>query len=124
MDLGFAKRYQENYNKIYKSVFGREPEPFGYNNPSPLARAKACDFPKYDFYEDLKYKVLQSAKGCPLCGQAIKVVRDNVCGGHGDYYDDYFIHCDNCRLDFHLYAPLGEKYDVESFILRWNTRAK
>lgn len=118
----FAKRYEENYRVIYRQVFGRDPEPFCYNNPSPTAYDKHCEYPKFDLVEDFKFKVEEYAKPCPFCGSSVCGEVHNECHGHGEFYDIYYIVCHECHLSFMCFTPLGKKLDVMLHIDRWNNR--
>lgn len=80
------------------------------------------DHPQYDPFEIARDYVDHHAKPCPLCGNKVKLVTEDHCGGHGEYYNIWYIKCDSCRLSKMLYTPLGEKTDIKEHVRLWNVR--
>lgn len=80
------------------------------------------DYPKYDPLGSARVYFDQYAKPCPLCGNRVKLVSQNECHGYGEFYDIWYIRCENCRLSKMLFTPLGEHVNIEKHVQFWNTR--
>lgn len=64
-------------------------------------------------------------KNCPFCGGEGMLTKKFVCVGHGDYCDEYFVTCKECKargqsFDDYLSEPL-EKLICKA-IEAWNRR--
>ena len=63
-------------------------------------------------------------KPCPFCGGEARLDKENVCFGHGERHDKYFVECISCgaRGKREVVYYLTPTECQELVVRSWNTR--